>query len=143
MDTIAGSTRFLIRINGVFTIYTITTGYTWLANSVNYLLIAFKRTGIDGGATIMELRLNGVPLFSSVVAPLNQSLNNGDYYFGTFLTTGIAKGFDGGIDNFRFYGGVTGNLLTLIEGNKENEGFPVSGRPIANKYNFERYRGAA
>lgn len=125
-----------IEVGGVYTSYIINTDFAFLANSINHLLLGYKQSGIDGGATRLILYLNKVEIFSSVVAPGVQVNTGGNLMFGAGYNTfaNIQFSFWGGVDNPKIYGGVTGDLLGAINANNENEGWAVEYR-ITNKFN--------
>lgn len=125
-------------------IWTITTGFNIPANTPTYLMWIGDRDHAtknlrliihpDGGSKT-ELTTNG--------SWANFDMTNGDtrMRLANNQSSPPAGFFPGWQDNPRWYKDSSQALIDAVYGNKDNPDLPISGRPFANRYNFEKNRG--
>jgi hypothetical protein len=124
------NTSVTIRVGGTYYGYGITTGFSWAANSLNHMLLGYKQSGIDGGSTVIKVRLNSIDVFSSTT--VFPALGSGaSMNFGCSVNfpggpSVYQYGFYGGQDNVKMYKELTGSLFQEADDNKNREGFPTT-----------------
>lgn len=136
------ATRFISRINGAFNIFTITTGFSWNALSLNYCLWCLNRSGIAGGADKRRCYLNGNLIAQSTVN-LNAMAGSGSgqYEFLNGTLIGVSNWqYDGIIDDAIIYNNTT--QIATANANRNIEGRAIAGRPFLNRFNRVKGIGA-
>jgi len=115
-------------VNTAVTDYTITTNWTWSAGDIMHILLAHKRAGIDGGADkvrafLHDVNGNEIATYISTTASAASTVSTwteeSHRVFG-------GKSFNGAIDNRKFYMNTSGSLITAVNNNMLNEGFPAA-----------------
>jgi hypothetical protein len=124
-----GNSIFFIRVSGNNFVYPITTGFTWIAGSLNHLMIVVDRDGIGATTDTVRLYLNGIKIYSDDTVPNNQTNTSAKLIFGAAANNDandIQFQFDGGMDNPKinqYVSKITEENVTDVINNMNNEGF--------------------
>lgn len=117
-------------------------GFTFLAGSLNHVLIVQDITGIGVSGNTYRIYLNGILAASSnsalgAMGGASGLLTILSYHGGV----AAANGFSGAWDNPKIGDTTTEAEIIAIINNMNNEGVGVAGRIIANRYNFKEHKG--
>lgn len=131
---------FNIRVSNINNFFSMKNHSVADGTLAHYLIVYDRTNGIGGGSDYIRLYVDGALAYNNGNRPFSQG-NPMDLYF-LVCSNGSTQSFPASADqdNLKLYspaGGITEQLITDILANRENEGWPVSGRQVANRFNFE------
>lgn len=141
-NTVAG-TEMRAVINGVSYAARFTTGLNFNAGDPpHHIAFLWERNGTPDEERLIYFDGNKLTptSWSGAHNPVNQPLTGGDLYL--LRLNSASSTFKGTFDNTKMYNEAS-LIINDVENNKFNEGFPVAGYPITNKYNFDRLNQVA
>lgn len=112
----------------------------WSSGTDAHFLVAVNNAGIDGGADQFRLYVNNGLVYNSANDYANWSTSQSIYLLVQATIGAIVTPLNGVLDNIKIYDSTA--QLAGILANRETEGFPASGYPISNKFNFQRFNSA-